>query len=487
MLFNSLQFLLFFPLVASVYYLLPFRFRWLVLLLAGVGFYLSFVPWFSAVLGGIIIFDYFLAKKIEKSSPAGKKHLLWTGLIFNLLILIFFKYMNFLSQSIEPLARLIHWNYPLTCLEILLPVGLSFYIFQSISYLIEVQRGKMPAESHFGMLSLYFLFFPKLIAGPIERPQNLLPQFKQPQVFSYAGVTDGLKQMLWGLFKKIVIADRLGLLVADLFQQPENYHGFSILLGSILLGIQIYADFSGYSDMAIGAARVFGIRLLPNFERPYFSTSMQDFWHRWHISLSTWLRDYLFLPVAWQVNRKLKKERYWGLRTDKWIYLYATAVTMVLCGLWHGASWNFVIWGALHAVFLSVGFLLKRKKRKLPAVCKTLRQILKGLVVFLAVSLAWIFFRAETLQDALQLYSHLFRSADNWWDTSFLHQTEGWRISLYLLLLLILLEALPSGNTLWESLNNRQWWVRWPVYIGFVWLILVFGHFGQQEFIYFQF
>lgn len=488
MLFNSLQFLLFFPLVTLLYYALPFRLRWLMLLLASCWFYMAFVPWYILILAFTIVLDFFLGKALVITSGTRKKSILVGGLIINLLILAFFKYFNFLNANLEALAQFLHWNYPVSYLEIILPIGLSFHTFQAIAYLIEVYRGKQEAETHFGIFALYVMFYPQLVAGPIERPQNLLPQFKIKHAFQYSEVTGGLMQMVWGLFKKMVIADRMSLLVADVFAQPGEYHGIAILLSSMLFGIQIYADFSGYSDIAIGAARVMGIRLMTNFDRPYFSRSIQEFWHRWHISLSTWFRDYLFLPLAYQVNRRWKKERYWGLRTEKWIYLYATAVTMVLCGLWHGASWNFVLWGALHALFLSVGFLLKRKKRgKKPPWKQALRQMGSGLLVFLLVSLAWIFFRAGSLTDAATLFSNLFSTHTDWWDTRFLHKTEGWRVSLYLLAFLIILEALPRGNRLWESLLQRPWWVRWPVYTGFVWIILAFGHFGKQEFIYFQF
>ncbi len=488
MLFNSLQFLLFFPVVTILYFVLPFRFRWFMLLAASCWFYMAFVPWYILILAFTIVVDYFAGIAIEQAVGKQKKILLITGLLANVLVLAFFKYYNFMNANLEALAGFLHWNYPIGYLEIILPIGLSFHTFQAMSYILEVYRGRQKAERHFGIFSLYVMFYPQLVAGPIERPQNLLHQFRENHTFDYQRVTEGLRLMGWGLFKKMVIADRLSLIVTDVFNTPGDYHGMAVILSSFLFAFQIYADFSGYSDIAIGAAKVMGFKLMQNFNLPYFSKSIQDFWHRWHMSLSTWFRDYLFLPIAYQVNRRWKKARYFGLRTEKWIYIYATAVTMLLCGLWHGANWTFVIWGALHAMYLSVEFLLKRKKRKSKQVwIRILKNTARSLLVFMLVSFSWIFFRANSVGDAGILIHNIFTTHSTWWDLDFLYHIQGWRNSLYLLLLLVILEGFQSRTSLLTWINTRAVWQRWIVYIGFVWIILSFGHFGKQEFIYFQF
>ena len=311
MLFNSFEFALFFPIVTILYFLLPHKHRWWLLLAASAYFYMVFVPSYILILGVTIVVDYFAGILIEREqSPKRKKYFLLASLIANIGFLAFFKYFNFLNTNIDALANLIGWNYSLPNLEIILPIGLSFHTFQAMSYTIEVFRGNQKVERHFGIYALYVMFYPQLVAGPIERPQNMLHQFHEEHSFDYQRVTDGLKLMTWGLFKKVVIADRLAPLVSEYYNNPQGFSGPELALGTVLFAVQIYGDFSGYSDIAIGAAQVMGFKLMTNFKRPYWALSISEFWKRWHISLSTWFRDYLYIPLGgnrvpfwrWQFN-----------------------------------------------------------------------------------------------------------------------------------------------------------------------------------------
>ncbi len=491
MLFNSLQFALFFPAVTFLYFLLPHKLRWFLLLAASCYFYMAFVPVYILILAFTIIIDYFAGIAISKAEGKERKIWLVCSLVANIGVLAFFKYFNFLNSNIKDLAHLLHWNYPVSYLEILLPIGLSFHTFQAMSYTIEVYRRKQQPERHFGIYALYVMFYPQLVAGPIERPQNLLHQFREKHEFDYQRVTDGLKLMLWGLFKKMVIADRIASLVNEVYNHPGNYHGFSVILATMLFAVQIYADFSGYSDIAIGSARVMGFKLMQNFDRPYFAKDFQDFWHRWHISLSTWFRDYLFLPVAYAVNRKWKKEYYWGLRTDKWVYIYATAITMLLCGLWHGANWTFVVWGGLHAVFMVVSFLLKKKKKK-PAtlflkIWAVAYRIIQSILVFLLASFAWIFFRSQSMSEAIGFIHNIFTTHSLWWNLDFIPKMTEFRITLGMVLIMGLIEYFQKKQDIAEFIGRARIWIRWPVYVIFFWFIMIYGNFGIQQFIYFQF
>ena len=303
--FSSIHFLLFFPIVTALYFATPYRFRWLLLLFASCYFYMAFVPVYILILGFTIVVDYFAGILIENAQGRRRKWLLIVSLVSNIGVLFIFKYFNFFNTNLKALAEAIHWNYSLESLSIALPIGLSFHTFQAMSYTIEVYRGNQKAERRFGIYALYVMFYPQLVAGPIERPQNLLPQFYEKHDFDYQRVTDGLKLMAWGFFKKIVIADRLAVAVNLVYNAPYKYTGLPLIIATYFFAFQIYCDFSGYTDIARGAARVMGFRLMKNFNRPYFATSVADFWTRWHISLSTWFKDYLFTPLArWHTVRR---------------------------------------------------------------------------------------------------------------------------------------------------------------------------------------
>ncbi|MGE4569241.1 MAG: MBOAT family protein, partial [Bacteroidales bacterium] len=340
MLFNSLHFLVYFILVLSLYYALPHSKRWILLLGASCYFYMAFVPVYILILGFTIVVDYIAGIYIEKAEGNRRKLFLIISLIANIGVLGFFKYYNFLNRSLSSFLQLgFDMATPLPYLSILLPIGLSFHTFQAMSYTIEVYRGAHKAERHFGIYALYVMFFPQLVAGPIERPQNLLPQFRTSKFFQAEGFRQGLAQVAMGFFKKVVIADRLAMAVDHAYATSPEQSGLSMAIAAFFYSFQIYCDFSGYSDIAIGSARMMGFKLMTNFNAPYLAKSLTEFWKRWHISLSTWFKDYLYISLGG--NRVSAAKVYRNL-----------FIVFLISGLWHGANWTFVIWGALHGVII---------------------------------------------------------------------------------------------------------------------------------------
>lgn len=485
-LFNSFEFGLFFPTVTLLYFLLPHRFRWGMLLAASCFFYMMFIPQYIAILGVTIVIDYVAALwMVRPGLPTGKRKAILIGSILSTCLVLFvFKYWNFFHSNLAMLARLIGWNYPIRMLNIILPIGLSFHTFQSLSYVIEVYRGHQKPERHFGIYALYVMFYPQLVAGPIERPQNLLHQFRTPHLFEYQRVTDGLKLMLWGMFKKVVIADRLAIAVNHIYGDPRAYSGGPLLVATVFFAFQIYCDFSGYSDIAIGAAQVMGFRLMDNFNRPYFSKSIAEFWKRWHISLSTWFRDYLYIPLG-------------GNRAKTWRWRMNLFVTFLVSGLWHGANWTYVIWGALNGGYLIASHSTQRLRQ---AMCQrlglarfpTLHKVFRVATTFSLVCVAWIFFRANTISEAWYIITHLFRGlahrwkpAGGYWNTG-TDQAE-WIIVLLSIGLMEGVHVLQRHRHIRQMLRERPMWLRWLIYYALVLGILFFGVFDNQQFIYFQF
>ena len=341
MLFNSFTFLIFFPVVVAVYFALPHRFRWAWLLAASCYFYMAFIPIYILILFFTIAIDYVAGIVIENAEGRKRKLFLAASIVANVGVLAVFKYFNFLSANANAIAEVFHWPYELPILGIILPIGLSFHTFQAMSYTIEVYRGRQRAERHLGIYSLYVMFFPQLVAGPIERPQNLLHQFYERHDFDYDRVTNGLRKMAIGLFMKVVIADRLARYVNVVYPNPTNFQGLTLVVATVFFAFQIYCDFAGYSMVAIGSAEVMGFRLMKNFDRPYLSKSISEFWSRWHISLSSWFRDYVYIPLG-------------GNRVARSRWYYNLFITFLLSGLWHGANMTFVIWGALHGIFVVI-------------------------------------------------------------------------------------------------------------------------------------
>ncbi len=475
MLFNSIEFVFYYVLVTLLYFVLPHKFRWMLLLAASCYFYMAFIPVYILILGFTIVIDYFAGIYIEASTGQRRKTALICSLVANVGVLAVFKYFNFINLNISALTEEFGRHNPIPYLSILLPIGLSFHTFQAMSYTIEVYRGHQKAERHFGIYSLYVMFYPQLVAGPIERPQNILPQLHIKHEFSYANMVSGLQLMAWGIFKKLVVADRLSIFVNSVYDNPELQKGTSVAVASVFFAIQIYCDFSGYSDIAIGCARTMGYHLMVNFKQPYFSTSIREFWGRWHISLSTWFRDYVYIPLG---GNRVKRSR---------IY-FNFFVVFMLSGLWHGANYTYIVWGVLHAFYYIIGMILAPYttaiKSKLYIGDGKAYAILKGLFIFLLVTFAWIFFRAKTLHDAFTLIGALKTFGAPLIMATGFNQFAHCLLAITMLLVAETCTVWLKGYSLFR---HRYAWVRWSSVVGLLFIILLFGVFNGGQFIYFQF
>ena len=488
MLFNSLHFLGFFIVVTAIYFLLAHKYRWMFLLAASCYFYMVFVPIYIVILGFTIVIDYVAGIWIENSQGKKRKLFLVFSLVANLGILCFFKYYNFLNDNLSYILNGLHQENPVPYLSILLPIGLSFHTFQAMSYTIEVYRGNQAAERHFGIYALYVLFYPQLVAGPIERPQNLLPQFFEKKSFDYDRIVTGLKLMAWGLFKKVVIADRLARVVDHIYDQPQGYEGLTLIIASFFFSFQIYCDFSGYSDIAIGAARIMGFKLMKNFDAPYQSPNIHEFWKRWHISLSTWFKDYLYISLG---GSKVTIPRWY-------LNLF---IVFVISGLWHGANWTFIIWGVLHGLFIIFYHLIKGRRQPVTEHLQvknvaSIRAAVQISFTFILVTIGWVFFRANTVKDAFYVLQHAITGLKI--NLSAFMATKS--IPLYLgishaellacLLLIVGLEVIQYYQRryyLTDWLNKQPTLLRWSVYYIGVFLIIFCGVYEDRQFIYFQF
>ncbi len=504
MLFNSLQFVLFFIIVTTLYFSFKHKYRWILLLISSCYFYMAFVPVYILILLFTALIDYFAGIAIEKSDGSRKKFFLAITLAANIGVLGFFKYYNFLNENVAYVLGGFGIQERLPFLSFILPIGLSFHTFQAMSYTIEIYRGNFKAERRFGIYFLYEMFYPRLVAGPIERPQNLLHQFDEPHQFDLVRMGSGLQLMAWGLFKKLVIADRLAIIVNNVYEYPTNFEGVSLIIATIFFAFQVYCDFSGYTDIAIGAAEVMGFKLMTNFNRPYLSKSIAEFWQRWHISLSTWFRDYLYLPIAYATSRKLKKESYLGIKVDYIVYMYATIITFLICGLWHGSSWNFVIWGGLHGIFLIFALLISKPKKRVfkhLGINRNSRpyHIFQVLVTFSLVSLAWVFFRANTMQDAMYICTHMFTGIsanikevlqDHAAIKTIITLDSGrnFAFSMIILPAFFWIETLQRKLDIRELVMQQPVLKRYIIYYVFIMVFILFGVFdSSRQFIYFQF
>ena len=476
MLFNSFHFLFFFILVTLVYFLLPHSKRWILLLAASCYFYMAFVPIYILILGFTIVVDYFAGIWIENAQGRRRKLFLIYSLVANVGVLCVFKYYNFINDNFSYLLHGFGHNNPIPYLSILLPIGLSFHTFQAMSYTIEVYRGNQKAERHFGIYSLYVMFYPQLVAGPIERPQNLLYQFREKYKFEYDRVAQGLGLMIWGLFKKLVIADRLSLYVNAAYNHAGEHTGQTLFLATIFFAVQIYCDFSGYSDIAIGSAQVMGFKLMTNFNRPYFSKSIAEFWKRWHISLSTWFKDYLYISLG---GNKVSIPRWY----------FNLFFVFLVSGLWHGANWTFIIWGAINGFYLVFALLTQKQSKKFTQITglaklPRLNSFLQITTTFILTCFAWIFFRANTIQDAFTIIKKisLFKGP--------IHH-EGFSIIIFSVLgifFLLLVEFKKEYfNNIFTFSQNNNWLVRKLYYCFLIIVILLIGVFDGGQFIYFQF
>ena len=483
MLFNSFEFMIFFPLVVIGYFLLPPRFRWAFLLGASYYFYMCWKAEYLVLIVISTLIDYVAGLRMGKTTVRSrrKKYLL-LSLVANLGILFTFKYANFFSESLRVALNQFNIFYDMPMFDLLLPVGISFYTFQSMSYTIDVYRGEQQPERHLGKFALYVAFFPQLVAGPIERSLRLLPQFDRVFKFDYERVVSGLRLMLWGFFKKLVIADRLAIYVNEAYNHPAEYQGLTLLLATYFFAIQIYCDFSGYSDIAIGAARVMGYDLMTNFRQPYFSKSISEFWRRWHISLSTWFRDYLYIPLG-------------GNRVGKQRWYFNLFAVFVISGLWHGANWTFVVWGALHGGYLIFAIVTADWRQKLAhwsglAKRPALHNLLRTLITFHLVLFAWIFFRANSLSEAFMIIGNMAALDFSLESLKSLNIALGWGellVAIGSILFLELAHLLQSRGKVHSWITARPAALRWSVYYLLLLAIAFFGVFNHSEFIYFQF
>ena len=454
MLFNSLSFMIFFPVVTLVYYLLPFRWRWCWLLAASCFFYMWFKPVYILILLVTILIDYTAGLMIHRYrlQPRKRKGWLVASIVSTLSVLFIFKYQGLFYET-----------------NILLPIGLSFHTFQSLSYVIEVYRGNQRPERHFGFYSLYVMFYPQLVTGPIERPQNLLRQLRIPQPFQMQNLAQGVMLILFGLFAKMVVADNLAVYVDQIYAQPDQYGSAAIALGLFFYSFQIYCDFFGYSTIALGCAKAMGYDLMDNFRAPFLSASVGEFWHRWHISLSTWFRDYVYIPMG-------------GSRVKVSRWMFNIMVVFLLSGLWHGADWTFVVWGGMHGLLLVVEGLPAKLRHRRPVATSSLPlRLLRTAAVFVVVTLLWTIFRAEGFWQVKQLAKAFVHNTG-------LHSMPDIQWVPILFLVVFIIVDILLRNTRFDRWCIRQHpVVRWAVCFILAFSTVAFASVETFPFIYFQF
>lgn len=477
MLFNSFSYALFLPIVFCIYWALPQKFKWWLLLVSSYYFYMSWNVKYVILILFTTIISYFAAIFIEKEERKNKKKgILLIAAILCLCVLFVFKYFNFAMDSLSKVTNLLSIQLHTPTLNLLLPVGISFYTFQTLSYVIDVYRGEVEAEHNFGYYATFISFFPQLVAGPIERTYNLLPQIKAEHYFDYESATYGLKRIAWGMFKKICIADVIAVYVDAVYRSLETNTGFPMLVAVLGFTMQIYCDFSGYSDIAIGTAKMLGISLMENFKSPYFSHSVREFWSKWHISLSTWFRDYVYIPLG--------GSRCGGIRN-----VFNLMLTFLMSGLWHGANWTFVIWGGIHGGALLLERILYQQIRFLNNK-KRLYKLLSWTIVFCFCNLAWVFFRAESVKDALFVISNMFNGISK--GRQYLSNSIGlgyWKCIkiLFTVFLLALYDFYSKKTDVIVWLSKQKSLIRWTIYIMLVMWIFLFAQIGGNNFLYFQF
>lgn len=487
MLFNSITFLVFFPTVLFLYFSIPHKLRNLFLLLASCVFYMWLIPWYILILLFLIVIDYFSAIYIEKYSGKTKKRILIVSILSMSLVLFAFKYDALLNEITKSIFSFFSINFSTPTFSWALPIGLSFHTFQSLSYVIEVYRGHQKAERDFIIYALYVMFFPQLVAGPIERPQHMIPQFHRVHHFLYTNIVEGCRLILWGIFKKVVVADRIALLVNYTFSNIGKFEGLPLVLALCFFAIQIYLDFSAYSDIARGTARCMGFDLSINFNRPYFATSISEFWRRWHISLTNWFKDYVYVPLG-------------GNRVSSVRNRVNLMITFTLSGIWHGAHMQFALWGIINGLYLVIEKMTSiRVKIRVP-------DYIKRLGVFLSAVFAFTFFRVKSIEEALLILSKvfkglyvdivhafelLFKGEDVTLD---MYGNEEFKLSYIFVFILIvwIVEYIFEKPNMRFSKNvvkifAEKRWVRWSMYYVLLFLTIFFGTFKHIEFVYFQF
>lgn len=471
MLFNSLHFILFLPVVILLFYLTPGKYRWLLLLGASCYFYMAFVPAYILILFFIILLDYWVGIKLENTKNQKTRKLILTlSLIANISLLAFFKYFNFLNDNITALLDLFHIQNKISFLNIVLPIGLSFHTFQSMGYTIDVYYNKQKAERHIGYYSLYVLFFPQMVAGPIERYERLGNQLREisKKYLTYNNVSNGLRLILYGLFIKMTIADNLADFVNTIYDDPLKYNSLSVVTGLIFYSFQIYSDFYGYSLIALGSARLMGINLMDNFKNPYLAKSISEFWSRWHISLSTWFRDYLFIPLG-------------GSRVRFARWFFNIMVVFSVSGLWHGASWAFVIWGALHGLTYMIERWIKNLFHFKEKDSFNFWGIIDVLKNFVIVTIIWIFFRGKDMSNIGDIFHSVFNNFSKVDD--FHVPAKIWVLFSFF----ILSDIILFNNRYDKWCESKPIYIRWVTYSLLIFAILALSGVNNNPFIYFQF
>ena len=472
MVFNSIEFVIFLPIVVLLFYLLPQKARWLMLLAASCVFYMWFVPKYILILLVTIIIDYSAGILMEKHAdePKKKKTFLVISVVSTLLVLFIFKYLGFINDNFVWLCQKLGLDVR-TSVNIILPIGLSFHTFQSMSYVIEVYRGHQKAERHFGYYSLYVMFFPQLVTGPIERPGNLLRQLHEYKDFRYENISKGMRLILFGLFIKMVVADHLGAYVDEVYANPAEYNSWSVMLAMAFYSFQIYCDFFGYSTIALGSAKLMGFDISDNFRTPYLAKNIAEFWHRWHISLSTWFRDYVYFPLG-------------GSRVKFGRWAFNILVVFVLSGIWHGAAWTFLFWGFAHGLLHIVEKALRNRFPYQEPNSKWLSISLDALRIaktFVLVTLFWVMFRATDFANMRDIFVAAVTNFGG-------GQSLAVKPEVWLYLALFILSDLLLFNTRFDAwCEGKPMVVRWLVYALLIFLIIACSSVNSFPFIYFQF
>lgn len=479
MLFNSFNFWIIFPIIFIIYWLIPsskITYRKLFLIIVSYLLYMNWIPAYALLLLGVTLITFYTAKIIS-SNNRRKFFIICLGVFLTILPLLIFKYYNFINNSITDFLNVLGLSWHLSGLNLAIPIGISFFTFQALGYLWDVYYGKSTVEKNLLDYILFVSFFPQIASGPISKPSELLPQIKSEQTFQYNTAVNGLKLLLWGMFLKVVVADRLGLYVNIVYDNYENYSSLTCALSSLFYSVQIYADFAGYSYMAIGIASLLGFKLINNFERPYMATSITEFWKRWHISLTRWLTTYIYIPLG-------------GSRCSKLKHYSNIMITFLVSGLWHGANWTFIVWGGIHGVFQIIekyfGISSKHCTENFENPNNFIHnfiKILRIIITFSIVNIAWIFFRMPTITDALNFIKKIFVFRDN---TLFFDNTNNFLITL-LVFIVVLAKDILGEFTKCNILNSNYSVVRWSTYIILFFSILLFGVLDSGQFIYVSF
>lgn len=501
MLFNSFNFMIFFPIVVGLYFVIPKKLKQIWLLVASYYFYMNWNAIYALLILGITVIGFIAGILIENTYETDRRQntalqkrrrnvYMLIAAILTLGTLFTFKYLNFAIDNINSFFNMTGYSVAITPVDIILPVGISFYTFQALGYVIDVYRKEVATERNFIQYALFVSFFPQLVAGPIERSKNLLTQLKKPSEFDYDRVKRGILLMLWGFFEKMWVGDRLAILVDSVYNNYENYSSGIIVLAMLMFSIEIYCDFGGYSHIAIGAAQVLGIRLMDNFRQPYLATNIKDFWNRWHISLSTWFRDYLYFPLGG--SRCSKPKAYCNLM-----------ITFLVSGLWHGASWHYVIWGGLNGFYQVVGRMTKQSREKVLSLLhisadNKVLQVIRIIVTFLLASFAWLFFRAQNMSVAKGMIRQVLTNCV--WVEQFRNGTffsmglsrfAVYQLLLSLIILFVVDICHERGISFRSKIAEKSVALRWNIYIvtALAFLMLIIQNFGHpaSEFIYFQF